>query len=353
MKIIHCADVHLGSKMEAKLPKDKADERKGEVRATFNRLIDYARREGVRAILLAGDLFDSDRPLKKDKQFFYSAVKSNPQIDFLYLRGNHDSEESYTEFGLENLKVFGEQWTSYIYEDVAICGIEISKTNCSSMYSTLRLDPDFKNVVMLHGQVGDSSGVCKINLPKLRNKNIDYLALGHIHTHGGGKLDDRGAYAYCGCLEGRGFDETGEKGFVLIDTDGAINTRFIPFSQRTIVQTDADISGATDTYPAYLKVQEQLKIRPEDMLRLNLTGEISFTNETLAKDIEQYLNGICYFVSVKDETQRKIEISDYEGDLSLRGEFIRTVLSDDKISEADKHKIITIGLKALSGQGVE
>ena len=89
-RFIHCADIHLGSKMEAKLPSLKVDERRRELRQTFEKMIEYARANGVRAILMSGDVFDSDRPLRRDKEFFYSAVKGNPDIDFLYLRGNHD-----------------------------------------------------------------------------------------------------------------------------------------------------------------------------------------------------------------------------------------------------------------------
>ena len=70
MKFIHCADIHLGSKMEAKLPKDKADERKLEVRAAFDRMIDHAVKNGISVILLSGDVFDGDRPLKRDKDYF-------------------------------------------------------------------------------------------------------------------------------------------------------------------------------------------------------------------------------------------------------------------------------------------
>ncbi len=57
LKLIHCADIHLGSKMEAKLPREKAEERRGEVRATFHRMVEFAKREQVRAILLSGDIF--------------------------------------------------------------------------------------------------------------------------------------------------------------------------------------------------------------------------------------------------------------------------------------------------------
>ena len=33
------------------------------------------------------------------------------------------------------------------------------------------------------------------------------------------KMDSRGIYCYPGCLEGRGFDECEQKGFVVLDID--------------------------------------------------------------------------------------------------------------------------------------
>ena len=68
-------------------------------------MLDYGRAVGVRAVLLCGDVFDSDRPFKKDKEFFYNAVKSHADTDFYYLRGNHDTSASYIE-ELPNLKTF-------------------------------------------------------------------------------------------------------------------------------------------------------------------------------------------------------------------------------------------------------
>ena len=38
MKIIHAADIHLGSKMDSRFPKEIAEKRKTEVRNTFRRL---------------------------------------------------------------------------------------------------------------------------------------------------------------------------------------------------------------------------------------------------------------------------------------------------------------------------
>ena len=70
MKIIHSADIHLGSKIEAKLTKEKADIRKAEVRQAFNKMVNYAVLNDIKIILISGDLFDSARPLKKDKEYW-------------------------------------------------------------------------------------------------------------------------------------------------------------------------------------------------------------------------------------------------------------------------------------------
>ena len=84
-KFIHCADIHLGSKMESKLPREKVKERRVEVRATFRKMVEYAKENGVRAILLSGDVFDSDRPLRDDKAAFYKIVRDNPDLKVIAL----------------------------------------------------------------------------------------------------------------------------------------------------------------------------------------------------------------------------------------------------------------------------
>ena len=69
MKLIHCADLHLGSPMEANLSPERVRERRGELLSAFAELVRLADRNGVSAILIAGDLFDSGRIGKKTKNF--------------------------------------------------------------------------------------------------------------------------------------------------------------------------------------------------------------------------------------------------------------------------------------------
>ena len=349
MKIIHCADIHLGSQLTSKLDKQKREERKRELRATFKNVVEYAKKAGAKVIMLSGDVFDDDRPFKKDKEFFYSVVKNNPEIDFLYLRGNHDREESFTE-EYENLKTFKSEWSYYSYDNIKIYGIEITGENYSSLYNTLSTSASDFNIVMLHGQVADTTSKDVINVNKLRNKNVDYLALGHIHSYSENKLDDRGVYAYSGCIEGRGFDETGKKGVVLLDiSNGGFKREFVPMALRDIVAIRVDCTGLKDAFEIYLRIKEMANIPKKDMLRVELVGEVDFDTEGLEEELSSLLNGYAYLSSIKDRTVRRFDLEGLEDDVSIKGEFIRNVLNSD-LDKESKNRIISLGLKALSGR---
>ena len=355
-KFIHCADIHLGSKMESKLPREKAKKRRSEVRETFRKMVEFAKQEGVRAILLAGDVFDSDSgkiDYREDRDTFYNAIRKNPEIDFLYLRGNHDEDEICLQEGLENLKTFSGEWMGYNYDDVYICGLEMAKENAQSLYSTLRLEKDKKNIVMLHGEGGSTADLYKVHLGSLAGKHIDYLALGHIHSYSKKKLDNRGECVQCGCLEGRGFDETGEKGFVLLEIDDEVKSTFIPFAKRTIEKCTVDISDTNDTDDVIKKILHEVAFNMDNFYRIELIGDISYEAESLAEEVEDALSDKCYFVSVKNKTLRKIDISKYQDGTGVRDEFVRKVMSRNDIDERRKHEIILLGLRALEGQGVD
>lgn len=351
MKIIHAADIHLGSKLDSKFSKTISDQRKVEVRNTFKRLVEYANKNSISLIMLSGDIFDSNTPVKKDKDFFYNVIKNNPNITFLYLKGNHDVSNTNVET-YDNLKVFSSSWQSYQFNNIVISGIELDDSNMTSFYSTLTLTENNVNIVMLHGQTGSSNK--DINLLKLRNKNIDYLALGHIHSYSTGKIDDRAIYVYSGCLEPRGFDELNEKGFVEIEIiDNKLTHKFVSFSQRVIKEEQVDISLMDEAYDISEKIKKEININLNNIYRFKLIGETDIDVSDMLEDIEQYLKDQAYFINVVDKTSKVFDIHKYDYDLSLKGEFVRTVYQNEDYTEEEKIKIISLGLKALDKKGVE
>lgn len=355
MKIIHAADIHLGSKIESKFSLEMTLKRRKEILDTFSRMVSFAKENDVKVILLAGDVFDKDKPAIKDKEFFYKTVKNNPEIDFLYLKGNHDIEGSYEETSIPNLKTFSSgDITSYSYGNIDIGGIEMVNENYRSFYSKIMLNKERINIFLLHGDDSNTFGLNKIRIDSLANKGIDYLALGHYHSYKEGKIDGRGRYAFSGCLEGRGFDECGEKGFILLDVDKEVKSTFIPFSRRTIHEVNVDLTGSNDLVDSKSKVDLSIKdIDKDDILLINLVGNLPVNAEITADDIKVYLENRFFFAYVKNKTNSLIRLEDYINDKSLIGEFVRGVYASEEYDEETKQKILSTGIKLITKREVE
>jgi DNA repair exonuclease SbcCD nuclease subunit len=132
MKLIHCADLHLDSKLHTHLDRDRAKLRRDELLRNFERLAQYASENGVEAVLIAGDLFDRDNVSALTRNTVLSVIEANPQIRFYYLRGNHDLGDCLANTGsdaggaLPNLFLFGNRWKTF-YEGkeglIAITGM--------------------------------------------------------------------------------------------------------------------------------------------------------------------------------------------------------------------------------------
>lgn len=355
MKILHCADLHMDSPMETHMTREQAAKRNAEILMSFQRMTEYAENENVRVVLIAGDLFDGERVTRRTVEGVLDAVRRTPQIDYLYVSGNHDDQtNAFADQEIpENFKRFTDKWNTIKYRDVAVSGIEITKNNASTLYEQLPAQKSRVNIVMLHGQISSACGVDQVNLNLLKGKNINYLALGHIHTYSCEQMDCDGIYCYPGCLEGRGFDECGEKGFVVLDTDGRkIAPTFIPFSSRKLHRVTVDITGAATNSAVHQAMKRASQnIDKKDMVEFILTGAADPSARIAKKYLYNLVESDFFFVKIKDETKLILDPKDYENDISLKGEFIRLVMASDA-GEADKIKIIRTGLEALAGEEI-
>lgn len=358
MKIIHTADLHLDSKIDS-LPSDKRRIRREEVIRSFERMADYATNNGVKAVIIAGDMFDTSRVSLKTKARVLQAISSNSTVDFLYLSGNHDDENfiSDTNEIPSNLKIFSDKWDCVEYENVCIYGRKIVGADMKMVYDTFFANPEKINIVAMHGQVvGYKSAevVETISIPSLKEKNIDYLALGHIHGYSEGVIDNRGVYVYSGCLEGRGFDELGEKGFVLINVeDNKLTYERVDFSCRNFYEYSFDVSGKSNWYEtrAQLIAEATSRFSKDSLLKVILTGERGTDFDIDIVNLVSMLNENFFFAKVYDRTIIKVDISQYETDKSVRGEFVKAVW-DSNLSEEMKGKVIMCGLNALKGEDI-
>ena len=238
--------------------------------------------------------------------------------------------------------------------------IELNGDNTLTAYNSLVLDHDSFNIVMMHGQLAGYRNKDKaetVSLDDLKNKNIDYLALGHVHSFHMDKLDNRGIYCYPGCLEGRGFDECDPKGFVVLDIDMKslkANVNFVPLGYRTLYTLKVDITGVNTTQEAAIRIERAMKEHDDEsssLVKVVLCGNVDVECELDTSFLEEQFEDYFYFIKVNDETKLLVNYKDYEGDISLKGEFVRLVSASD-LTEEEKSMVIRAGILALQGEEI-
>ena len=373
MKIIHCADLHLDSKMTTHLSGAQLRRRRAELLHTFTRMVEYAGEQDVKAILICGDLFDTKNISAQARNTVYETICRNPEIGFFYLAGNHE-ETAFVEWMPsvpENLHIFGTEWTAFQIGSVSIEGTDhFTEVPLPSTSAEGAVPGDEKNrtrintfrIVALHGQLSEYGGAEpeSLNLQLLRNRGIDYLALGHIHTYKKGELAPKGIWCYSGALEGRGFDECGPHGFVLLDIDeetGTCRDSFVPFASRRLWELPVDISGTSTTVEIIARIGEMLNSAEElsagDLVRVVLKGRLDVCDEKNTAQIMAHFGDRFALFQVRDETKLDVNYLSYEHDASLKGELVRLLQRDPELSEDEKAEIVRCGLQALSGEEFE
>ena len=227
---IHTADLHLDSPFATLNPDnpDVADILRSATFDAFERIIQICLERKVDFLLVAGDIYDgADRSLRAQVKFRDGLKRlDNAGIQAYVVHGNHDPLDGWSST-LEwpsNVHIFGdhvETLEAKRDKDLLACiqGISYPKReerrNLSLLFN--RTGPAF-HIGLLHANVGSDTGhepyaPCK--LEDLLKPDIDYWALGHIHS---AKIlsQNHPVVAYPGNTQGRNIRETGEKGCYLV-----------------------------------------------------------------------------------------------------------------------------------------
>ncbi len=352
MRIIHTSDVHLGSPISAHLDAARAHIRRRELQDSFARLTRRAVELGAEGFIIAGDLFDREFVSRRLIETTLATIASTPGITFFYLPGNHEGDAlSASGISLpDNLRIFGKEWTYFKLGELTVCGRSLLSHDMFDSFCG-----GTGCIAVLHGELRDgASSDTVIGARDVAFSNINYLALGHYHAYSAKELGGRCTAVYSGTPEGRGFDEVGERGFVLIDvSDGKITHSFIPSAARRLRIVEADISGDRTQSEIEATVgRALLGVSREDMVRVVLVGE--HTEDTLrdTESIQRRFSSEFFYFEAKDKSRLYLRPEELAGDRSLRGEFVRLVMADGNLTPEERDGILECGLRALEGEAV-
>ena len=354
MKIIHTSDIHLYSPLSSKLPPMAAKTRRRELLSTLSRLCEEAVRINAEAVIIAGDLFDSERVGHREAETVLGFFEKAKGVRFFYLPGNHETDALMRSGARipENLMLFGKEWTYFELNGVTFAGR--SETD-EGMFDSLSLSEDTVNITVLHGELRDRShegGV--IGIRDAGDRRIDYLALGHYHTYSATVIDGRGIAVYSGTPEGRGFDETGELGYSLITVDEGLTHKFVSFAKRRIIEYDVDISNAESATEVLSLIEKGSHgINRDYIVRARLIGGRGVDLRYDVSFIEEAMEDKFFYFEIKDKSRITARAEDFLNDKSLKGEFIRLALSDEELDDITRSEVISIGLSALRGEEID
>ena len=403
VKLIHTADLHLDSAFRSRFTKEEAENRRQKQLMAWKELLSFAVEKKVQGILIAGDLFDSPVVSHGTMDFFLSTISEHPEISFFYLRGNHDTENTfrYQENLPKNLFLFSERGKKYRLNDrLLLAGVEygtkdisfgenegaiqgagqateqgvgqetvhgaeaLSKNETESEEESkfLKLKEEDCNILLLHGALyqgtpkGDSfQGEEGIFLKNLEKLPLSYIALGHIHKGGEGKLNNGALWAYPGCLQGRGFDEEGERGFLYLKVEEErkeIHKEFIPIKQGEFRILEIELLEDEGTLACLKKIEEEMEkagISKEDSLRIILKGKKGLEQERNLRYLQLQLQDSVFFLEIQDESELSWNREEAMKEKSLKGEFLRVLAAADNLSKEEQEEIIALGMGLLQG----
>lgn len=327
MKFIFTADLHLDS---AFLGEDR-HARNRELLATFEDIVNYAKNIGAGAVLLGGDLFDIPTPSAYITGGVKKIIEDSPDIMFYAVCGNHDPLDttSFYRAAPKNMYVFGSEISRVMLVDTALYGASVAA------------QPDRRNIfdgfVAENGGIflchGDINSDCAFDLSRadVEKSGIDLLLMGHIHkTAGYSYSGPRGLHA--GVPAGRGFDECGQKGFYVVDSETKAY-EFVKTNARIYKEYFVDVTDTQDITDIAALLNAQ-SVGKNEIARAVLTGSVDGSVYIDTEVLQKYCDK---FVEIKDKTTLSEDIMKNANEQTLEGEFIRLMTARiDKADDSEK-----------------
>lgn len=289
IKLLHTADWHLDSPFRGFSREQRQVLRSAQWEIP-ERIGEILRQEGCRLALLSGDIFDG--AAEKSTLTHLASCLKEWAVPVFVSPGNHDyygENSPWAEISWpENVHIFtgSPEFMDLPELNLRVYGAGYRSMDCPGLLGKVHAAPGINGIMVLHGDpTRPDSPYCPVTAAEIRGSGLRYLALGHIHQ-GGHILAGNTLCAWPGCPMGRGWDETGEKGVLIVELDDSVAFRFRPVSLPGFFDREISLAPGEN---AALALERVLPADSRDFWRITFTG-------TEAPDIpaleKRYPNGV-------------------------------------------------------------
>lgn len=231
-KFLHAADLHIDSPLAGLAKYDGApeDELRGATRKAMANLVSAAVEHAVDLVVLAGDIFDGDWRDFQTGLFFVSQLSklADAGIPVVLVAGNHDAASVISRNltlppSVTRLADNAAEICRFDDLEVAVIGQSYANKSVENdlVVDYPTADPGLFTIGLLHTSLDGRPGhanYAPTSLDRLRSKNYDYWALGHVHQREEVHQGDPWV-VFPGNLQGRHARETGPKGATLVTVE--------------------------------------------------------------------------------------------------------------------------------------
>lgn len=368
IKILHTADVHLGR--EFPFLGDRGKEHRNQLLRTFEKIVDLAISENVSLLLIAGDLFDTNRVhgiiIGKVRAAFRKL--ENKGIPVCILPGTHDvyNEDSIYRFvGFpSNVTVFTPEHDKEIFDglDLTVYGkaFEDKVSGESPIRGLSIVEESNFHIGMAHCSIRIKGRIEKdtmiLDRKEIANSGFDYLALGHWHSFEDFSQGNTKAF-YCGSPEPISMDQKGAGNVAIVAIHGKGNVTVEPVQVGTkrLEAIIIDVSSAKSDDP----IIEMIEAKADRTLILEATlaGLCSMDYDLNSQQIEDQLGGQFFCLRVLDKSHPKLEEvwSENIPEETVAGKYIKMMQHRiaSASSEEDKEiyeEALKLGVAMLQGR---
>lgn len=351
MRLLHIADIHIGVAGHAF--GERAVDLRDRIQKAFARALKLAPERDCDLVVVAGDLFDSNRvgqsTVQRAVNAMEDALQQAPGLHIILIPGNHDCLGEGSVYHAPEFDTPGERFhlitdpegetVQFPDLDAAVHAVPYV---CSfnqrsvSMLERMEPDPDMSfNIGVVHAghpeQYYGEKAAPEVTADDIAESGMDYIALGHIHS--AGDCDAGGVVArYPGPLELISSDcKPGAALIVDLDEDG-VRVQSEPMA--TLKRESLEILGAELTSTGDLRERIAEVADKDTLVEVSITGMLPVGVTLNIDRLLQEFRESTYRLNIDDRTiaaDLDAADADFAEELVI-GQFVR--LMQEKIEEA-------------------
>ena len=346
-RLLHLADVHLGARHQDMGPAAAA-QRERQL-AAFRRAIDLALAEKVDAVLICGDLFDSNNQPRRSVENAAAELRrlAERHIRTVLIPGTHDAWDEGSIYRVFDLPALagqengGEMIVLLTDERTTVNFADLDMTVHGRVFRTKRapqsplagFTPREAGAVtrwhvgMIHGSLALPGKVEQDDVlfteAEIGASGLDYLALGHWHSFLEGRAGST-TWAYAGAPEPVAVDQDGAGSVVLVNLDeasGKVSLEARPVGRTSHRRLDLDVA----TIPAQAELERRLgeMADPDLVLDARLIGILPDTLDLNLDEVEQHLAGKFLRFRLRDHSVAALPEGELPPAETIPGAFVR------------------------------